>query len=798
MKKLYILIAALLVVLLTSTMLVEKNDNQPTNSITYDEGQPLFHKGMITIKVKTGIGDFGKQKGNVLFNIPSLDSKVGKYKVDLLEKRFKYNPKKMKEGMPDLSRIYRIEFPEDISVTKVAREFSKDPNIEYAEPIPVAHLTVEPNDPMYSQQQYLSQIFAPQAWDIHKGENGEEEVIIAIVDTGTEWDHEDLVDNIWQNMGEDFDGDGKTLEFIGGAWIFDPDDENGVDDDENGYIDDFIGWNFFFSSNDPNPIPGTLNWQHGTHCAGLAGATTNNSIGVASVSWNLKILPIQSFYTYDLQSYNAIIYAAENEADIISNSWGYYVYSQANHEVISYAIELGSILVAGACNDNQIRNFYPASYPGVISVSASNHLDQKASYSNYGPQITICAPGGDNGYPIFSTYVNNTYWGAMGCSMATPITAGLLGLVKSYHPDWTSDQVITQVLGTADDIDSNNPGFENLLGSGRINAFSALDSSGVTLQQEITLDLVYSDFHDLDDNHNPEPGDTISLSLKLRNYNYGVGAADATFTLSSLDTEITIINNTYTADIPADDYFILEDAFEFVISEYASTHDVSFELITIADKEITWGDTIPVEFLVAPAGILVYQGEGLGDTYSGDFINEFLVEQGFDVFYTSHFPSALNGFDAAFLSFGNYGFIGNYLMEGTPITLEMTQIIADYLYQGGSIYIECGTHFGILEYFEYPNREEIMELFGVEDAEKPLIENIIYLLSGLPGSICENLVFTGSTQSTSWFIDKMTPNDNGIAAFEEDEYGTVAVQGEGEYGQKTFCFAYALAHLEDG
>nr|NQU89651.1 S8 family serine peptidase [Bacteroidota bacterium] len=526
-----------------------------------------------------------------------------------------------------------------------------------------------------------------------------------------------------------------TLEFTSGEWIFDPDDENGVDDDENGYTDDFIGWNFLFSSNDPKPTPGTYNWGHGTICAGLAGATTNNGIGVASICWNLKILPIQCFSTYDLQAYNAIIYAAENGADIISNSWGFYFYSQANHEVVNYAIGLGSILVAGACNDNQIRNFYPASYPGVISVAAINNNDQKANFSNHGPNIWISSPG----VAILSTTPNDNYQLASGCSMATPITAGLLGLVKSYHPEWTNDQVITQVLGTADNIDALNPGYENLLGAGRINAFSALDSSGVTLQQEIALDLFYSEFQDLDGNQIPEPGDTISLSLKLRNYNYGIGAEDATFTLSSVDTEITIINNTYTADIPADDYFILEDAFEFVISEDASTHDVSFELAIVADKEITWGDTISVEFLVAPAGILVYQGEGSGNTYSGDFINEFLIEQGFDVFYTSHLPLSLNGFDAAFLSFGNYGPL---LDDGTPITLEMTQIIAEYLYQGGRIYIECGSHYGIMEYFGYPNYEEIMELFGVEDSEKPLEANIINLLSGLPGSICEDMEYT--------------------------------------------------------
>jgi hypothetical protein len=188
MKKFYLLIAALLLIVMTSMMQKEKNDGQLTQSSKMGDIQPMFHKGMITIKVKEGVKEFDKQKGEVAFNIPSLDFKVNKYKVDLLEKRFRYNPEKLKKGMPDLSRIYRIEFPESYPVTKVAREFSKDPIIEYAEPIPVIFLTDEPNDPMYSQQDYLPQIMADSAWDIHKGENGTEEVVIAIVDSGTEWD----------------------------------------------------------------------------------------------------------------------------------------------------------------------------------------------------------------------------------------------------------------------------------------------------------------------------------------------------------------------------------------------------------------------------------------------------------------------------------------------------------------------------------------------------------------------------------------------------------------------------------
>ena len=792
MKKFYLLIAALLVVVMTSMMLTEKNDGQQTKSLTMEKSQPKFHKGMITIKVKEGVGEFDVQKGLVSFNIPSLDVKVNKYDVDLLEKRFRYNPQKLRDDLPDLSRIYRIEFPETYPVTKVAREFSKDPNIEYAEPIPVNHLLVEPNDPKYVQQQHLPQIFAPQAWDIHKGENGDEEVVIAIVDSGVDWDHEDLLDNIWQNMGEDFDGDGRTLEFIGGEWVFDPDDENGLDDDGNGFIDDFIGWNFYYANNDPNPVPGTSNNGHGTHCAGIASATTNNGIGVAAIGWNLKIMSIESGLDISIhRCYDAIIYAAENGADVISNSWAAHFYAQASHEVITYATGLGSIVVAAAGNNNYFSNFYPADYPGVISVAAVYTNDQKASFSNYGPNIRISAPGAG----ILSTTPNNTYQSWSGTSMATPLVAGLLGLVKSYHPDWASDQVITQVLGTADDIDLINPGFENLLGSGRINAYQALDSSGVTLEQEISLDLVNSICHDDDNDQMLEPGDVVNMSFKLRNYNFGVGAANATFTLSTNDPDIIISNNTCSADITADDYFNLENIFEFQISEQAATHLACLKLITTADVEITWGDTISLEIPVAPDGILVYQGEGSGNAFSGDFINEFLVEQGLQVFYTSHFPFSLNGFDAVFLSYGNYG---HRLDDGVVVTMEMTEAITEYLMNGGYIYAECGTFFGGMEYIGYPNLEEVMELFSVEEAEFPLTQNYINLLNGQPGSICEDLEFTGSTQYPLWYIDKLTPNENGIAAFEEEGYATVAVQGEGEYGQKTFCFSYALAHLEDG
>jgi hypothetical protein len=154
----------------------------------------------------------------------------------------------------------------------------------------------------------------------------------------------------------------------------------------------------------------------------------------------------------------------------------------------------------------------------------------------------------------------------------------------------------------------------------------------------------------------------------------------------------------------------------------------------------------------------------------------------------------LLGFDAAFLSYGNFG---PALTFGASFTPQMMQTITEYLSQAGRLYIECGSFFTMQDYLGYPNVDELMELFGIEESQFPSYNNHISLLTGLENSICTDLQFNGSLQNMNWFINAMTPNDNGIAAFEEDNYGIVAIQGEGEYGQKTFIFSYAIAHLID-
>ncbi|NIR92483.1 MAG: S8 family serine peptidase, partial [Gammaproteobacteria bacterium] len=219
-------------------------------------------------------------------------------------------------------------------------------------------------------------------------------VVIAIIDTGTDWDHPDLINNIWNNPGEDADGDGHTLEFSGGQWVFDPADINGSDDDGNGMADDLIGWDFagpnkpiFNPDNDPDPSPnqgcyGLL--MHGTHVAGCASAATNNGVGIAAVGFNAKIMPVKVSFDDDFDCPSpgvyadaaVYLYAAKSGADIINCSYGGGNYSGVIQSAINVAHDTyGCVIVAAAGNSNSSSTHYPSGYQNVVSVASTNSAD---------------------------------------------------------------------------------------------------------------------------------------------------------------------------------------------------------------------------------------------------------------------------------------------------------------------------------------------------------------------------------------------------------------------------------------
>jgi len=360
-----------------------------------------------------------------------------------------------------LSNTYNLKLDNDMNIIDIARRYSQDPNVEYAEPNYLFHVfTTTPNDPLYMRQWALSKIQANMGWDYEKGD---EKVVIAIVDTGVDWNHPDLADNIWTNDDEV-------------PW-------NGIDDDNNGYVDDIRGWDFVDSTyscypgedcstrdNDPTDFHG-----HGTHCAGIAAAVTNNDVGIAGVCWNCKIMPVRSgFMGIDGNGYleeddvaRAIMYAANNGADVISMSFGLPVNSNLIKDAIDHAYNQGVILIAASGNDGTSMKHYPAGYDNVISVAAVDENDEKPFFSNYGYWIDIAAPGVN----IMSTVVDGEYVYMSGTSMSTPFVSGLAGLILSKNTDFTHDDVKQIMKSTTDPVNS-----EKYIGTGRINVYKALQT----------------------------------------------------------------------------------------------------------------------------------------------------------------------------------------------------------------------------------------------------------------------------------------------------------------------------------
>ena len=769
-KRLLVLSVLLFTVFFSLTILAQVN---------YEKSKPTIEKGKIIIKVKEGVGPYQRNEGAVSFGIPSLDQKVSKYEVNKLQKMFIHKPIPKNSGLPDISRIYQIEFPEKYNVVIVAKEFYKDPNIEYAEPIPVNYLLEVPNDPLYAQQWYLHKIQADLAWDIHKGEEGDSVIILGITDTGCRYQHPDIGQNIWNNLGEDADGDGHTLEWNGTNWVFDQGDINNIDNDGNGFIDDLIGWNLDNNNMYPNDQDG-----HGTIVSGIAGATTNNNLGVASISYNLKVMLVKGLY------YNSIIYAAENGADVINCSWGSGTYSEANQEVIEYVSGLGSIIVAAAGNTDKDEILFPAGYPYVIAVAAIDSQNVKTPYSTYGASVDISAPGPQTSQPFISLNLSDGYgYATLGTSFSSPIITGMLGLIKSYHPSWTTDELLKQLLYTTDNIDLINPGYEHLLGTGKVNAYHSLADSNLTITPELKINMTLLSSTLRGDSKVLYPNSVMNLSIRVQNFSHFLDANPLTITLTSNNPDIQIIDGEFTGMIAANSMVELLDEFQIQVSPSAITSIATLSFNATANLPVVAGDLFEFNVIVNPSGTLVWEGIENGQDYSGYFIKNYLNTNSYSVIYTTDDVLSFNGMDAVFLSFGNYG---SGTGTNTSFNSDLAAKVQEYLESGGKVYIEGGDAIG----FDQAFNAELLSLLGIASADDGLT-NIINSLEGQTSSLTNGMLFTSSTQVNNTWIDRYIPNSNGTVAFYESNYANVAVQGTGIYGQKSFSFSYALAGLVD-
>ncbi|AEN74039.1 Thermitase [Rhodothermus marinus SG0.5JP17-172] len=432
---------------------------------------------------------------------PLLDRTLARFEPVALELAFPFlEQAARKRPHPALERlrtIYLLRYSRPVSPWRVAAELNRLPGVVYAEPLPIRQIVDVPNDSLYPQMTHLPHIQAPEAWDVVKGEQGD--VVIAIVDGGTDWRHPDLIDNVWTNPGEIPD--------------------NGVDDDGNGFVDDVHGWNFANDTPDPSGLSATpLNAAHGTQVAGVAAAVTNNNRGVSGSSWNARFMPINASCLDTDRSicygYQGIVYAALNGARVINASWGGPGLSRLEADVVEFATDLGSLIVAAAGNDsgdNDRVPFGPASHPRVLSVGATNKdNDGKASFSNYGRSVNVFAPGVN----LNSTLPDGRYTAsASGTSFASPLTAGIAALVRTRFPEYTPDQAREQIRLTADPIDAVNPGFAGRLGRGRINAFRAVTETGFPAIRLVDLDVADSDADGY-----LESGETVQLTARFTNH----------------------------------------------------------------------------------------------------------------------------------------------------------------------------------------------------------------------------------------------------------------------------------------
>jgi subtilisin family serine protease len=359
-----------------------------------------------------------------------------------------------KKNAEKLYLTFLLEFTDKKhDLNKIIKDLSKFSEVDYSEPKFKDFEDYIPNDPSYSSCWHLNKIQANLAWDLGTGNSS---ITVAIVDDAVQRTHPDLTNMIWNNL----------LEIP----------NNGIDDDNNGYVDDYNGWDV--ADNDNNTNPPNTNLDHGTHVAGIAGAHTNNNIGISSIGYGISIIPIKATRDNNLNgtinnAYDGVYYAAINNADIINCSWGSSFYSQTNNNIIQSAINNGSIIVASAGNSNVNLGSiprYPSCYNGVICVANTTQSDIKRSSSCYGTRVDISAPGTS----ILSTVPFSQYDTKTGTSMSAPMVAGLLGLMKSFSPSTSNEQLIDCMKSSCDNIDALNPSYAGLLGSGRINAYQAL------------------------------------------------------------------------------------------------------------------------------------------------------------------------------------------------------------------------------------------------------------------------------------------------------------------------------------
>lgn len=498
MRKIYLKKTLLLLLLFNAFLLVAQNETQ--------EGVIRIKLEKETAEILESKSSFLNTKGEFKTGVTSLDQALSRSNISKMKRIFpnagKYESKHRKYG---LHQWYEVEFNASRSSQETASEFTNVDGIEEIALKPVYTLytdnkkevntyddilTSPPNDPNYNTQWGLNNtgqnqgtnnidVNCPEAWEIT---TGTPDVIVAVIDTGVDSNHDDLAPNMWVN-----------------------DDEipnNGIDDDNNGYVDDIHG--YFFAGNRGDVRSFTQ--DHGSHVSGTVGAVNNNGIGVAGVAGGdgsgdgIRLMSC-GIFTDGGQAANipsSFIYAADNGAVIAQNSWGSTVPTSDIDPVIRAAIDYfiaeagydenqnpygpmqgGLVIFAAGNSGSNTNGFYPGFYPRVIAVGAIDRNNNIANFSNYGDWVDIVAPGVD----VISTFRDNQYGTISGTSMATPHVSGAAALIVSqFAGNITPEEVRARLLNSARDFN-----YSRNVGGGLLNIHAALTTNDIAYP-ELTID----------------------------------------------------------------------------------------------------------------------------------------------------------------------------------------------------------------------------------------------------------------------------------------------------------------------
>jgi len=456
---------------------------------------------------------------------------------------------KLSPAAKNFQNMYTAEIVKGANIADVINELNAMPEVKYAEPDYPISLFAAPNDPYFNDewalnntgQSYPAVIDGQQTTeagtadaDIDWLEEWEKtdfptnEVVVAVIDTGVDYYHEELVNQMWINTNEI--------------------PRNGIDDDHNGFIDDYYGYNFFDDNYNPMDDNG-----HGTHCAGTIGAETANGIGIAGIFPYVKIMAVK-FLDYrgsglTSDGVKGIKYAADNGAKVINNSWGSGGRLQSLNDAINYANEKGCAVISAAGNNSSSDKIFPAAYDFSMAVAATTSKDKIADFSNYGTWISVSAPGknilslraentdmyGLIGQPVVHIINTNLYL-ADGTSMAAPHVAGAAALLASANPGYKGWIYGRVIAAAADNIDAENPDYVGVMGSGRINVDNLLNYEDTSVFINASLPLI--------SNFSGEflaPNLTTNISVFLGTWKYDV--PNVTVVISNLTDGIVLSTN---------------------------------------------------------------------------------------------------------------------------------------------------------------------------------------------------------------------------------------------------------------